>query len=58
MHEPLCDFAIEVVEERIFVLFPVLDDQKIQVGFRKCNDVVESGHTRTGHVADDHSSLT
>ena len=55
---PLRNLAVEVVEERVLVLFPVLDDHEEEVGAWQRRHVVEAGHTRTGHVARDHTTRT
>ena len=53
---PLCDLAVEVVEERVLVLFPVLNDHEEEVGARQGRHVVEARHAGPGHVARDHAT--
>lgn len=50
--KPAGNAAIEVVEERLFVVLPVLDGEQEEIGLGQRDHVVEAAHARPAQVAD------
>ena len=49
--------TIKIIEEGLFVILPVLDNEQEEIGFGQGGHVIETAHARSGNVSDQNAAL-
>jgi len=46
-----CNFTVEIIKKRLFIILPILDGEQKQISFGQSNHIVETTHARPGYVS-------